>query len=205
MVARSGIRIHGTPPQHARLLGAKMAITISGDQQDRFLFQQPSNDATLRQRSLSSMNEPGLWGHWPNLVSLCLSQAWRGLLLGRGASFYKQALRRRLIWINASSPGSLENERMLEVLTAAFVLIAAPALAGDPVEGRAIAQRWCSSCHGASDAAPPLETAVNRGDRTTATLHAWLTDPHPPMPNLALSRAEIDNLVAYLETLRKKR
>jgi mono/diheme cytochrome c family protein len=92
---------------------------------------------------------------------------------------------------------------MFEVLIAAFVLVAAPTEAGDPVEGRAIAQRWCSSCHGASDAAPPLEIAVNRSDRRTDTLRAWLTDPHPPMPNLALSRADIDDLVAYLETLRK--
>jgi mono/diheme cytochrome c family protein len=95
---------------------------------------------------------------------------------------------------------------VLALLTAAFLLVAAPALAaGDPVEGRAIAQRWCVSCHGASDAVPPLESAVNRSGRTTDTLHAWLTDPHPPMPDLSLSRVDIDDLVAYLATLQKKR
>jgi mono/diheme cytochrome c family protein len=95
---------------------------------------------------------------------------------------------------------------VLTLLTAAFLLIAAPALAaGDPVEGQAIAQRWCISCHGASDAVPPLESAVNQSGRTTDTLRAWLTDPHPPMPNLALSRVDVDDLVAYLAALQKGR
>ena len=28
----------------------------------------------------------------------------------------------------------------------------------------------------------------------------WLNDPHPPMPNLPLTRAQIEDVVAYLGT-----
>jgi mono/diheme cytochrome c family protein len=94
----------------------------------------------------------------------------------------------------------------LALLALAPLALAPPArAAGDAGEGRALAQRWCVSCHGGSDAAPPLETIANRPDRTPGTLRAWLTDTHPPMPDLALSRREIDDLLAHLETLRKAR
>jgi len=33
-------------------------------------------------------------------------------------------------------------------------------------------------------------------------LRAFLTRPHGAMPDLALTRAEIDDLIAYIETLR---
>ena len=77
--------------------------------------------------------------------------------------------------------------------------------AGEAVEGRRLAERWCVSCHGATDAAPPLEALANRPNRTAYTLRAWLTQPHPPMPDLSLTREEIDDLVAYLAELAKPR
>jgi mono/diheme cytochrome c family protein len=90
-------------------------------------------------------------------------------------------------------------------LVLAFI-VAAPALAaGDPEAGRALARQWCAGCHGASDAVPPLDEAVNRPGRTPGTLEAWLADPHPPMPNLSLSRREINDLVAFLGTLQRGR
>ena len=33
-------------------------------------------------------------------------------------------------------------------------------------------------------------------------LRAFLSHPHGAMPNLALTRAEIDDLISYIETLR---
>ena len=77
--------------------------------------------------------------------------------------------------------------------------------AGDPAEGQRLAAQWCSACHGGSDAAPPLVTIANRPDRTPYTLRAWLTAPHPPMPDFSLPREQIDDLVAYLESLAKPR
>ena len=79
--------------------------------------------------------------------------------------------------------------------------------AGDATSGRALAHAWCTGCHAAemrgTDVAPSLETIANRSDRTEAYLFVWLTDPHPPMPQLSLSRREIADLIAYLVTLRR--
>jgi mono/diheme cytochrome c family protein len=82
-----------------------------------------------------------------------------------------------------------------------------PAYAGDPVEGRRIAERWCSSCHvapgggGGTDAVPTLESIARDPSHDSGWLRQWLNDPHPPMPNIHLSHSEIENVVAYLQTL----
>ena len=94
-------------------------------------------------------------------------------------------------------------------LTVALVcLVLAPAAhAADAEAGRTIAQRWCSNCHvtgeaqRGQDAAPTLPAIAERHANDQAWLRAWLTSPHPPMPNFNLSRQEIDNVVAYLATL----
>jgi hypothetical protein len=33
----------------------------------------------------------------------------------------------------------------------------------------------------------------------------WLTEPHPPMPNLNLTRLEIRDLAGYIFSLRKEK
>ena len=81
--------------------------------------------------------------------------------------------------------------------------------ATDLQQGRALAKQWCSNCHviqsdqaAGSDAAPTFgeiaETAARRND----DLRAWLADPHPPMPNLSLTRVEIDDLLAFIESIK---
>ena len=79
--------------------------------------------------------------------------------------------------------------------------------AGDAAQGRVLARTWCSGCHtveaGGTDAAPPLATIANRPDRTEAYLFTWLSDPHPPMPQLNLGRQEIADIIAYLQSLRR--
>lgn len=81
------------------------------------------------------------------------------------------------------------------------------AWAGDPVEGGRIAERWCSSCHvasnrsGGTDAVPTLESISNDPRRSPEWVRQWLNDPHPPMPNLPLTRAQIEDVVAYLGSL----
>jgi len=84
---------------------------------------------------------------------------------------------------------------------------AASAGAADAQNGRAIAERWCTACHvvaegrGGSDAAPSLPQVARNRAADQRWLRAWLTDPHPPMPNLNLSRSDLDDVVAYLERL----
>lgn len=80
--------------------------------------------------------------------------------------------------------------------------------AGNAEGGHVLARVWCSSCHVVDassiegrDTAPSFADIARRraGDRTW--LRAWLIAPHPPMPNFNLSRQEIDNIIAYLESL----
>jgi len=79
----------------------------------------------------------------------------------------------------------------------------------DPKEGGQIARQWCSGCHlvaanqtGAVPQGPPSFLSVAHSGMTAAQLRAFLSHPHGPMPDLALTRAEIDNLIDYIESLR---
>ncbi|WP_029029559.1 c-type cytochrome [Salinarimonas rosea] len=98
----------------------------------------------------------------------------------------------------------------LPALASALVALAAsgPASAQDAADGRAIAERWCASCHLVS---PDQETAMDgvasfrevaaRGPLAVSALEAFLADPHPLMPDMALTREEIADLVAYIDSL----
>ena len=88
------------------------------------------------------------------------------------------------------------------------LIVAAPALAqGDPEAGHALALRWCTACHvvdragEGADAGPAFPSLLADGERTADEIRGWLVDPHPPMPNLALTRQEIEDVVAYLQNL----
>ncbi len=62
------------------------------------------------------------------------------------------------------------------------------AAAGDPVQGRTIAERWCSSCHAvavarnAANPAPALGTIAIDPAQSPDWLRAWLTASIPPCP-----------------------
>jgi len=99
---------------------------------------------------------------------------------------------------------------VLRVASAAMIVLGAvlPARAeGDPEVGRQLAQQWCTSCHvvdhegHGADAGPALPALLGDGLRTEDELRGWLAAPHPPMPDFALSRQEIEDIVAYLESL----
>ena len=53
-----------------------------------------------------------------------------------------------------------------------------------------------------SPAAGTAELWVAAGHLNPGELRAFLSHPHGAMPDLALSRAEIDDLIAYIEGLR---
>src|SRR4051794_8992424 len=88
-------------------------------------------------------------------------------------------------------------------------LTAGPALAaGDPATGHRLAEQWCASCHAVdreatrSDAAPTFARLAR--ERSPQSLRGWLSDPHPPMPNTSLTRREIDDVLAYIESLARQ-
>ena len=88
-------------------------------------------------------------------------------------------------------------------------LIAAQDAHADVAKGTQLARQWCANCHiinnnpsGGVPQGPPTFPAIARSGMTADQLRAFLSHPHGSMPDLALSRAEIDDLIGYIETLR---
>jgi mono/diheme cytochrome c family protein len=78
--------------------------------------------------------------------------------------------------------------------------------AGDAARGQALAQGYCSKCHGVgqtngSSFAPSFPSIAARGRPDQLEAGAFLHAPHPPMPDLHLPQPEIDDIVAYLKSL----
>lgn len=112
--------------------------------------------------------------------------------------------------IGSEAIGSGVRPAMVERLlaTAMVVLASGPAwAAGDAAQGKTAAERWCASCHAVgpggrgSDAAPSFAAIGQRRD--DVFLRGFLSNPHPPMPRVELSRRDIDDLVAYIVSLGK--
>ena len=100
----------------------------------------------------------------------------------------------------------------IALLGAMALIVSGPvsAAAQDAGRGRALAERWCASCHvvarnGAGrDIGPAFETVANREGQTLGGTTAWLFEPHPPMPDLQLSPADFRDLAAYIMSLREE-
>jgi len=86
---------------------------------------------------------------------------------------------------------------------------AGSAMPGNAQEGQRIAERWCAACHvvspdqdRATAAAVPDFMTIARAGGDLVWLEGFLADPHPPMPDLSLTRREIRDLRAYFTDLR---
>lgn len=81
------------------------------------------------------------------------------------------------------------------------------AVPGNAVRGKDLVMRSCITCHApdatqrTADTAPPLSFIARDNKERPAFIRGWLMDPHPPMPGIMLSRQQIDDIIAYLETL----
>lgn len=94
-------------------------------------------------------------------------------------------------------------------LSAAAFVQCAPAAAGDVEQGAKLAKQWCASCHlvseeqaSATTEAPPFASIAQRSPDELSALAGFLADPHPPMPDLSLTRQEIRDLLAYIASLK---
>lgn len=75
--------------------------------------------------------------------------------------------------------------------------------------GEMLARRWCASCHivakdqksGSSDV-PTFASIGGQAQITPEGLALFLLTSHPRMPDMALSRREVADLVAYILTQR---
>jgi cytochrome c len=97
---------------------------------------------------------------------------------------------------------------VLFMLPAAWLLQSQSARA-DAVNGERVARQWCANCHVIDGSGPsatlpqgPPSFRVAAGHLNPGELRAFLTHPHGQMPDLALTRSEIDDLIGYIESLR---
>ena len=86
-------------------------------------------------------------------------------------------------------------------------------LPGDRKAGLEYSRANCSACHvvepgqsrmGAK-AAASFEAIANTPGMTAMALSVWFRTSHRDMPNLQLSDGEIQNLIAYIVSLRNKK
>jgi mono/diheme cytochrome c family protein len=79
----------------------------------------------------------------------------------------------------------------------------------DARTGERLARQWCASCHvvaagqaQASTAVPTFAEIARRPAFDGAQLALFLLNPHPVMPNMALTRTEAADLAAYIGQMR---
>jgi mono/diheme cytochrome c family protein len=112
---------------------------------------------------------------------------------------------------------TLRPNRLIALLLSAAMIVAISAhqadaqTEGDPDAGGKLAQTWCENCHvvapsqqRATSTGAPAFTAIAAMKSTTFMgLRAFLQTPHDRMPDLHLSRDEIDDVAAYIISLKK--
>ena len=107
------------------------------------------------------------------------------------------------------------SQNMQRWAVAALVLaaFAAPAAAesGDAARGRALAERFCAKCHaiapgrtGPEPAVPSFMRMAADPEQTRASLRQFITLPHYEMEPQTLTGAEIDDVIAYIFSLRRR-
>jgi mono/diheme cytochrome c family protein len=82
---------------------------------------------------------------------------------------------------------------------------------GNPALGLRYAEQNCASCHAIAAgqtvspdyAAPAFDVIANTPGMTRTALNAWLHSPHQSMPSLIVDPNRIDDLAAYLATLKR--
>lgn len=76
---------------------------------------------------------------------------------------------------------------------------------GDATRGQGVVEMWCVSCHAkgavVDDRIPSL-AALAANQRSDGAICAFLMQPHKPMPPLEISTQQIEDIVAYLHTLK---
>ena len=99
------------------------------------------------------------------------------------------------------------------VAGAATAILAMPALAqdlGNAARGQHMAQTVCAECHAVEKGqprsrnghAPNFETIAKTPGMTPMAILVALRTSHREMPNLMLKNQEVDDLIAYIATLK---
>jgi mono/diheme cytochrome c family protein len=103
----------------------------------------------------------------------------------------------------------MRHAALLTLTAFAALATVCPARADSAADGARLAQRWCATCHvvaatqtGTVLQGPPSFATVAKGGLGADQLRAFLSHPHGAMPDLSLTRTEIDDLIAYIQSLR---
>lgn len=86
------------------------------------------------------------------------------------------------------------------------------AAAQDVVRGGEIAKRWCAGCHvverspaqAPANGLPTFPALANESGQSSEHLRASMNPQHSRMPDLALSKQQQDDLIAYIFSLRTR-
>ena len=82
---------------------------------------------------------------------------------------------------------------------------------GFPGQGEAMSLEICSDCHVVSDrqvrvgivGLPTFREIANDPGKTEIWFRAFMRTPHLEMPNFMLSDQQLDDIIAYIHTLKK--
>lgn len=73
---------------------------------------------------------------------------------------------------------------------------------GDAQRGKEYVERMCTTCHAVgvtgTDGAPALALLKKNPKKTDAYIRGFLAMPHKPMPPVALTTQEIEDIIAYV-------
>jgi len=79
-------------------------------------------------------------------------------------------------------------------------------------DGRKLALQWCAECHlvekaqaqAPVDGVPTFFAIADHPSTTETGLRAFLSTPHGKMPDIMLSREQIDDIIAYILSLKSQ-
>ena len=104
--------------------------------------------------------------------------------------------------------------RLFGAMLGAMIHASEPSFAQDPLgnanQGEELARAVCVDCHAIDPGfrgtditgAPSFQDVADMPSATPLSLRVFLRSPHLTMPNFALSDDQIDDLIAYIRSLR---
>lgn len=99
----------------------------------------------------------------------------------------------------------------LPTLLLAAGLAQAQAVPGNPLAGEQLARLQCAECHlmpggvrATASGIPSFQAIASQPRVTALSLNAFLQTPHDRMPNIMLTRREVDDLIAYILSFKSR-
>ena len=99
----------------------------------------------------------------------------------------------------------------LLALAAATSFASASADAASVARGKSLVRQNCAGCHAVEPGgqspnakAPTFASVANEPSATPYSLHVFLQTTHATMPDFIINADDIDDIVAYIESLKEK-